>query len=248
MNYAKSIGILIIGAILGYGFSFIGKANNAEVFIENEIITSKTASPITTPDFIETAAKVEQEVIVKKQPSTINSQHKTTIIDANELNQEHLDLVQAHQALKEQYHKSLSKISSLQNQLSELDGSDATDEQMEELVPEPFKSFLSAFRGKTRNDIYDFHNEEDDLDWGYDTQNSISDFVQTHYEGTNVEVISVICKQPRCEILVTEKQEDAWENIMKDMSQQSWWTFLSFSTSTRSNAENELSIYIFLSQ
>ena len=137
---------------------------------------------------------------------------------------------------------------SLQHQLAEFDESDVTDEEMENLVPKPFKSFLSAFRGDTRNDIFDFHNQEDDLDWGYDQQNNISDYVQTHYEGTSVELISVICKQPRCEVLVTEKQEDAWNKIMKDMTQQAWWKFSSFTSSTRSNAENELSIYAFLSQ
>jgi len=175
---------------------------------------------------------------------------KNDNIDISLLNEEDQKraLMDNYFALQKKYLKSQRKITSLQHQLGELDGSKATDDEMEALVPEPFKSFLSSFRGETRNDIFDFHNKEDDLDWGYDKKNNISDYIQTHYEGTNVELVSVICKQPRCEVLVTEKQEDAWSNIMKDMTQQSWWQFSSFTKSTRSNAENEMSIYAFLSQ
>jgi len=249
MNSVKTIGLLTIGAILGYGFSFIGKANNEGSFTQNEIITSETPLPNTTAEQLKApSAENEQEVVRQSHSPIIKKQVKATIIDDEALNQKHLDLVQEHQVLKDKYAKSQSKVSTLKHQLSELDNSEVTDEEMEGLAPEPFKSFLSSFRGKTRNDIYDFHKKEEDLDWGFDTQTKISDFIQTHYYGTSVNLISVMCKQPYCEILITEKQEGAWDSIMKDITQQPWWTFSSFTTSTRSNAENELSIYAFLKQ
>jgi hypothetical protein len=248
MNSVKVIGILAIGAILGYSFSFIGKASNEDSFIHDEVITAKETLPNTTAELKAATTEIEQEVVKQSNAPVIKKQVKTTIIDDKALNQEHLDLVKKHQVLKDKYTKSKNKIASLKHQLSDLDDSEATDEEMEGLAPEPFKSFLSSFRGQTRNDIYDFHKKEDDLDWGFDTQTKISDFIQTHYNGTSVNLISVICKQPHCEILVTEKQEDAWESIMKDITMQPWWTFSSFTSSTRSNAENELSVYAFLKQ
>ena len=51
-----------------------------------------------------------------------------------------------------------------------------------------------------------------------------------------------ICKQPYCEILVIEKEEDAWKNIMKEIRQQPWWKF-----SSTTSSSNNMSTYIFLS-
>jgi|GEM_PF-1491869 len=248
MNTLKIIILLIIGAILGYSFSFIGKADNNEHFNHENVALSKVPLFKTEPKEKSKIKNKQQNIMANTPPAAISSNCKDSKYNNIEVSQKHLDLVETHQTLKQEYHKSLSKISTLKRQLGELDESEVTDEEMESLVPAPFKSFLSSFRGETRNDIFDFHNKEDDFDWGYDKQNNISDYIQTHFEGVNVELISVICKQPRCEILVTEKHENAWDNIMKDMTQQLWWKFSSFTSSTRSNAENELSIYVFFSQ
>ena len=248
MNIVKVISLLITGAILGYSFSFIGKAHNDEQTLEDVVITSKitTSSPVTENESDPTNNK--KNVTTDSQPIDTSRLSKERNTGDKELPQKHLDLIETYKTLKQEHQESLNKISSLKRQLGQLDESDVTDEEMEKLVPKPFKSFLSSFRGETRNDIFDFHNKEDDLDWGYDKRNNISDYIQTHFEGTNIEVVSIICKQPKCEILITEKQENAWDNIMNDMTQQSWWNFSSFTSSTRSNAENEMSIYMFLSQ
>lgn len=240
MSIVKGIGLLIIGAIFGYGLSYTGNAKQQVVSISEEqvskqILTVQAATEIKAPT--ERINHDEIDVIDKGKK---NYKKNISLLDEEDQKQALMD---NYFKLQNKYHKSQRKVISLQNQLGELDGSDATDEEMENLVPEPFKSYLSSFRGKTRNDIFDFHNKEDDLDWGYDIKNSISDFVLTHYDGTAIELISVICKQPYCEILVIEKEEDAWKNIMKDMTQQSWWKF-----SSTTSSSNNLSIYIFLSQ
>lgn len=245
MSILKGIGLLIIGAIFGYGVSYKVNTKHQEVSINDEQVSKKILTVQAAQDIkAHPVGSNHDELDVIDKPQKI---HDIDISLLDEKDQKQA-LMDNYFSLQKKYLKSQRKVISLQNQLGELDDSEATDEEMENLAPEPFKSFLSSFRGKTRNDIFDFHNKEDDLDWGYDKKNLISDYVQTHYEGTNIDLISVICKQPRCEILVTEKQEDAWNNIMKDMTQQAWWNFSSFTSSTRSNAENELSIYAFLSQ
>jgi len=248
MNLVKIIGILAIGAILGYSFSFVGKANNEESFMHDEVVIAETSLPNTTSKLKAPPMKNHPTIVAVNNVPIIKRQTSTLVNDDNALDKQHLALVEAHNELKDKYDQSRNKVSSLENKLNEFDGSEATDDEMEALVPEPFKFFLSSFRGKTRNDIYDFHKEDDDLDWGYDKKNNILDYVITHYEGTNVDLISVTCKQPRCEILVTEEQEGAWEKIMKDIYKQPWWKFSSFATTTKFNAKNELSLYIFLTE
>ena len=245
MNLLKALILLVIGAVLGYGISSTTRSHQS-----NSTLPAVIA--VETPSTLKKTIDLEEQAtpLVQTQPQVINHKPAPLAIADNDevLTQQYLDLRAEHQQLKDKYKKSKRKVSSLKYQLSEFDGSVATDEEMEKLASEPFNLFLSAFRGKTRNDIYDFHQKEDDVDWGYNMQNNISDFVQTHYDGMNVDLISVICKQPYCEILVTEKQEDAWDNIIKDLSVQTWWKFSSFSTSTKSNEDNELSIYAFFTQ
>jgi hypothetical protein len=240
MNLLKALILLVIGAVLGYGISSTTKShqNNS---------TLPAVVSVETPSTLKKTVDLQEQAttLVQTQPQVINHKPAPLAIADNDevLTQQYLDLRAEHQQLKDKYKKSKRKVSSLKYQLSEFDGSVATDEEMEKLAPEPFNLFLSAFRGKTRNDIYDFHQKEDDVDWGYNMQNNISDFVQTHYDGMNVDLISVICKQPYCEILVTEKQEDAWNNIIKGLLAQPWWKF-----SSTNSSSNNVSIYMFLTQ
>jgi hypothetical protein len=245
MDLGKGIGLLIIGAIIGYGLSYTEKTNPQEVLISEEVSSEQTFK-------VEAATEFKDAIIVDNHDELDETkiEKKNNHKDISLLNEEDQKqaLMNNYFSLQKKYHKSQRKIESLKRQINELDSSDATDEEMEALAPEPFSSFLSVFRGKTRNDIYDFHKEEEDLDWGYDKKNNILDYVITHYEGTNVDLISVTCKQPRCEILVTEKQKDAWKKMMKDIHEQTWWNFSEFTTTTKYNTENELSLYIFLTE
>ncbi len=243
MNSLKALVLLAVGAILGYVFSSLSTESYQDNLTPPMVIAVKTP-PTAKISKLKVAPDVLDQTIdaSQVQPQVTNNQTLTTVDGDEMLNQQHLDLIAEHQLLKDKYKKSKNKISLLKNQLNEFDGSKVTDEEMQALAPEPFKFFLSSFRGKTRNDIYDFHQKEDDVDWGYNMKNNISDFVLTHYEATNIDLISVICKQPYCEILAIEKQKDALNKIIKDINQQPWWTF----SSTSSSSNNE-STYIFLS-
>jgi hypothetical protein len=242
MNLIKVIALVIVGAILGYSFSLIGKASNEEDLKQTIPIPLETYSPSKTLTIKETPDVNKHNFIAQKCQKSEQNHEITKSNDEGKLNQKYLSLRDEHQILKDKYKKSKNKVLFLEMQLNEYDGNKATDEEMEALAPEPFKQYLSSFRGETRNNILDFHNKEDDLDWGYDTKNNISDFILTHYESTNIELISIICKQPYCEILVIEIQKDALNKIIKDITQQPWWTF----SSTTSSSNND-STYMFLS-
>ncbi|NQZ23073.1 MAG: hypothetical protein HRT53_13590 [Colwellia sp.] len=243
MNVVKAMGLIVIGLILGYGSALLNQSTLDEIRLNKEIPTPQVSKQVPKIQIKNDITPSQSDKLIEKSVKQNNIKKVLSTNHEAMLKQDHQDLSEKYQALERKYNQSRSKISSLKHQLSEFDGSEVTDEEMAGLTPEPFKDFLSSFRGKTRNNIYDFHKKEQNLDWGYNTENNISDFVQTHYEGTSVELISVICKQPHCEILVTEKQDGAWGKIMKDISMQPWWKF-----SSTTSSSNNVYIYIFLSQ
>ena len=248
MNIVKAIGLLTIGAIVGYGVSFIGKAENKERVFNDDVIISKTYLPAKTIEAQVTSVNVEHNVVAHNNSPTKNIQPETAKLENKVLNKKHLDLVKENKILKDKYDKSLDTVRSLQSELNKLYVSEVTDYEMEALVPEPFKPFLKSYQGKGRDKIFNFHQQEDDYNWGFEMQTNISDFFQIHYESTNIEIISVTCKQPHCEILAIEKQEGAWKQMMKDIYQQPWLKFSSATHSTRSNIDNQLIVYAFFSK
>jgi hypothetical protein len=140
-------------------------------------------------------------------------------------------------------------VSSLQRQLAEFDESDITSKQMEDLVAEPFKDYVANFTGAMRDEIYDFHQAQDDFDWGYNMQNLISDFILTHFNSPDINLVSVVCKLKNCELLVIQNSEGSWKIIAQELSQQPWWKFQSTHSSSGNapGAENRIAIYTFLS-
>jgi len=242
MNIVKVIALLIIGAIFGYSFSFIGKAYNEENLTSTAVIPLEIL-PSDKVSTLKETPSAHRQAVVQEQPVEMKNQNVTKSLDEYSLNKEHLDLVQKYKALKKRHFKAQTKIMKLKSQVASLSVSKFTDDEMKALVAKPFKKFISTFKGKFRNDIYEFHKKEDDFDWGYDTKMKISDYIQMHYESQNIAHISVICKQIECEILTIEKQEGAWQKILMDINQQPWFIFPSTTISLRTNDENKLSTY-----
>jgi len=114
------------------------------------------------------------------------------------------------------------------------------------LKSDGFEKFRRQFRGKQRDDIYQFHQEKADLNWGYNMQTTLSDFIQTHLNASYIRLHDVTCKINRCELLVTQLEQNAWESIMKDITKQPWWRFRSTHSSSMSEDSNHLSFYLYL--
>ncbi len=250
MNNIKLLATLFIGIFIGY------------------IMTNLTASY--TPSVASSAGKnqAHDEKMPDKKPSLAsedNAKTDTKVAPAlvNQIEASGTDLAKMsisspinnesnkndYQKLERAYLQSTRKITSLQRKLDEFDDSDISTEQMEALVEEPFKSNIGSFSGVERNNIYNFHQADDDADWGYNMQNYISDFVLTHYDADGINLTSALCKQQQCELLVIQQVEGAWQNIFQELTQQPWWKFKS-SSSTSGNvsaSKDDLAIYTFLS-
>jgi hypothetical protein len=244
MNKVKVLATLFIGIFIGYIITTFSSPNehneNNSALVQqfNKPSTSKNQPNITLKDAPEALAFLPRPLVNKSK--NLITQLSTS---------SHQTLEDEYQDLDKAYLQSKKKIASLQRRLDELDESDISTEQMEALVTEPFKNNISSFTGTQRNEIYSFHQEEDDLDWGYNMQNYISDFVLTHYNSNEINLVSVICKQQSCELLIAQHVDGTWQKIAQDLGDQTWWKFRS-SSSTSNNypgSDNALAIYTFLS-
>jgi len=127
--------------------------------------------------------------------------------------------------------------------------SEITDEQMRTLVEEPFSNFLTGFRGEQRNKVYEFFKQPEDLNWGYQMQQNISDFINTHPRQAGVELVGVSCKTNQCEFRVIEKDpaDSDYHIIINEMQKQEWWTFTSsqsMSAGMPDNVAHKIFMYV----
>ncbi len=246
MNNIKILITLFVGIFIGYVM-----ANFISVDTSNQ-------NSLTADIPAEKPRKIEGVFITKKNIDKDIPQPSATqihIIEKHEDEESEVDnsaqdsSESKYQQLETAYQLAKNKIALLQHKLEEFDDSNVSSTQMEALVDVPFKKFIKSFTGVTREQIYNFHQAEEDADWGYNMQNTISDFIQTHYDANDIDLVSVICKQQQCEILVIQHVDDAWNKISQDLRQQEWWQFTSTNSlaGNASDSSDELAIYTFLS-
>lgn len=135
----------------------------------------------------------------------------------------------------------------LKQELGQLVESEVTDEEMMAILEEPFSHFLLSFKGEQRDQIYDFFQQPEDHDWGYDMQLSIADFFQNHEYRKEVELVGATCKIDRCELRVLEAQPELgrFQAVYQQMRRMPWWEFKSTHSSS-SNSKDDTGSKIFL--
>ncbi|TPH14047.1 hypothetical protein [Litorilituus lipolyticus] len=241
----KTLLYFTLGAIAGYFSSNLVHHLTDESSIEQQASQQEQVKKTITK-------KVEHIQTSPQQPSTElglnkpkNKSH-TSSSKVNELEKQIISLKKANDRLKRQYQKQSNHINTLTHEIESIDESEITDAQMVALKSDGFEKFRRQFRGKQRDDIYQFHQEEADLNWGYNMQTALSDFIQTHLNASYIRLHDVTCKINRCELLVTQLEQNAWESIMKDITKQPWWRFRSTHSSSMSGDSNHLSFYLYL--
>ena len=250
MNKIKILVTLFVGIFIGCIIVTMVSSNN-EIRITAE-------KPTDVPNIKSSSSQktTQSNEAIIPPPTMLNTDEQMNVSPETPHSAEEQTTSSAYQVLEKKYQmlnsthqSSLRKVASLQRKLNQFDESDITTEQMEALVVEPFKSHIGNFTSAERNDIYNFHQAEEDLDWGYNMQNYLSDFILTHYNVNEINLVSVICKQQKCELLIIQLVDGGWEKVARDLGQQPWWKF-KYTSSTSSNypgSETNLAIYTFLS-
>jgi len=182
-----------------------------------------------------------EEIAKLNQLKKLTSELEQIRLENDDLKRTSMEMAEKinHQAsrtreLQTELRASRSEYAEAQRQLNLLEESEITDEQMRGLVAEPFSGFLTGFRGKDRDSLYEFFQQPEDLDWGYQMEVKIGDFIQTHPQQASVELVGVSCKISQCELRVIEKDtsENAYHNIFTQLQQQDWWQGVSTHSSS----------------
>tara|TARA_R110000737_G_scaffold158792_2_gene186919 strand:- start:565 stop:1365 length:801 start_codon:yes stop_codon:yes gene_type:complete len=265
MNNIKLLATLFVGIFIGYilaTISVIDQQDARNIMLDEQTVTAKNQSSLSKKHFDDSAAAIVQPVdafTTEENTDSLEVEHVT--------NSTYQALEQKYQQLTSSLQASENKITSLKLKLAELEDSEISStqmedlvdaelddsaistSQMEDLVDAPFKDLVMNFTGAVRENIYNFHQTEDDDNWGYNMQNYLSDFILTHNNINDISLVSVTCKHQMCELLVIQHLDNGWNKIAQDLSQQAWWKFSSANSfaGNAPDAENSIAIYIFLS-
>ncbi|WP_019027837.1 hypothetical protein [Colwellia piezophila] len=248
-----------IGAGSGY---FISTLNSSTaISAEQETAVSPTAlasslifessNKISDKDSL-TLAKVANnaDITVKQSPRSNLSRSEVKQIpspDSNNFREQIKELTLKNKALEDKYRRTNNRVTQLTLEIESLDESDITDQQMMALITDDFAKYRRGFRGNQRDEIYQLHQEEEDLDWGYKIATQLTDFIQTHYHANSLILQGVTCKIDRCELLISETEAGVWSLVVKEMAQQTWWQFTSIHSSSSSADDEQKSFYLLMS-
>ena len=244
----KYIITFLIGTVAGFllsTFNHLSQKNSEDI--------TKFQAPIKTSDkqlkTTKTLAKkteLDTQLVDNKTINTIATITQSNTVTTDILTKKINKLEAENMELNEQYQNLRSDWVAVTNQKEKLDESEITDQQMLTLKEDKFAKFRLQFLGKHRDDVFNFHQQEDDLNWGYKMSILISDFIQLHYNSNLIAVEGLTCKVDSCELLVIELEDNGWDTIMRDMRTQPWWNFTSTQSSSSGGKKQNL-FYLYLS-
>lgn len=244
----KYVITFLVGTIAGY-FLFIfnqSSQNSSEDITEFQTPIKNNNKQLEAPNALAKKTNLDTQLVDNKiinSTTTIAQSHAaTTQTLTNRINKLEAENV----ALNEQYQNVRSQLIAVTHQKEMLDESEITDQQMLALKEDKFAEFRLQFLGEQRDDVFQFHQREEDLNWGYQMAIQISDFIQLHYNSNLVVIEGITCKIDSCELLVVELEDNGWETIMRDMRTQPWWHFTSTQSSSSSGEKQNL-LYLYLS-
>jgi len=122
----------------------------------------------------------------------------------NYKNDEDLEYSQQYSLLKQEIEDERHKNKLLEKELAELNPNRVSSQQVQSLFPEEYRGLFNTIHAKTREDILDFNQQPQDLDWGYQTEQAILNIITVSQYNSKVKLVSVNCKIKRCEILLAE--------------------------------------------
>lgn len=244
MNIFKIIVVFVLGLCVGYMSSI---DLNASDITSSEIeFETQGNMQIELISEAENTSEIDKSRCLK-QGDILGEDNAQPANDIALLAVEKSKVEKKYSQLKKEFSHLQKKVSSLNRIVGELDESEVTDKQLMTFVPKSYENLIINYRGHTRDEIFNFHNQPEDLDWGYELSHHINSFITGHAYSFGVEINSVTCKYPNCEILIEEKESSSWERIFQDMTKQDWWKITSTNSSSTYHKDEGLFIYSFLS-
>jgi len=241
-----------MGAVSFYLLSTFINHSNSDINESKESTLGNISSISTTQNPISQLAIERPDELIALE-TAINTKKQTTLttqlnLSTNKLLSEKIvELEATNLKLEQKYQRTKRKLMEVTREKEALDESNISDSQMLSLVDDEFAQFRRQSKGKQRDNLYEFHQQEVDLNWGYQMNIHIADFIQTHYNSSLVSLEGLTCKLDTCELLVSESESGGWPPIMRGMREQPWWAFTSTQSSSRFGDNDKNLYYLYLS-
>lgn len=100
-----------------------------------------------------------------------------------------------------------------------------TDEEIDSLAPEPFRSFLKKMQKSDLARYRKFVDVQGPTDQDMDIYNRLFDSITGNPYSKFIEIDSIQCKGGMCELRLYETKSGVWNYIQSDMRLQGWWPF-----------------------
>lgn len=220
LNSTISLSIaFILGALISYTLVSKSTAEH-DISLENTITSTSTVAQKSAGDKAlsgaikhqndnkeNTESQLHQEELARLQAKInelkiiIQSLDTTLVPNAEPLAENETSV----KALNEKLHQFKAENLQLKQQLKILQPSPVSNEDIKALFPEEIGEQLSYTQGEMREDIFEYHQLAEDLDWGYIKQQEIYNFIISHPNSNLIKITSLSCKIDTCELILEEK-------------------------------------------
>lgn len=220
----------LIGAASGVLFSSKTTPQHADRnadIVSDEIVASETIS-----DPLELHQPTATQDITDEITSTEQASDSGNIDDdINLLIQQNRELTESLDTLKSSSTSTILKLRSRATMAESLlrqngiEPNPLTVAELKGFIPD---DFIDIFKNSTflASEIREFQQQEEDLDWAFNTEQQIKDYFITHDAAAGVSLISVDCKTSVCQIQGYEKTPESLKKIMDDLQKEPWWQLI----------------------
>lgn len=188
-------------------------------------------------------SQLSQEKISKLKEQLVKTEQQSNYLkqQLQQLQQDNLQLqLQLQNIQTYSMQESSDSDNYLADQSSEYVGQDQpakvmSKQQLNALLPPEYHQFYSKQYGSMVDKLNQFQQELRDEDWGMLMEQQIMDFIGMHEFSDQIEA-TVACRSKHCIVHGKEYQDNIWQLIYRDMTQQSWWLFTSSSSAANSSS------------
>lgn len=121
-----------------------------------------------------------------------------------------------------------------------------SQEEMLAIISRPYAAMAQSMTGESVELFTELYQNSTEKMRDYALEEKIRDFITFHELNIHIELDSVLCKQPVCEVKGKELDVYTWNKVLSAMQKTDWWAFRS-SYSTAQYSEGDEYFYSLMS-
>lgn len=196
----KYIVVFIIGGVIGYLSSFSAERNIAHPLPQNIKSSEQKNNTLVANHNKKNSisSNINDDKINELTCDDKSSQLITQLAVTEQKNSQIKD------AMLKKISEAQQENTILKFRLAKLEPSNVSDDDIAKFVPKPHAQLVTNLPSNLKQEIYDLHQQQEDLDWGYKKQQQLTDFISTHVNSEFIKITSITCKINQCEVIIDE--------------------------------------------